>query len=336
MPVKRSIPLIICALIFTVAAGSFGAYVWHWEHRPHVLEIYCFALDKSANSSGNLAVFIRTPDGHTILIDGGKSSMIAAALASVMPFYRRSIDTIISTNPDDSHVSGLVEVVNRYHVGQAIEPAVDISATSSAYAAFENSIAEKKVPDMKVTIGQKIDLGDHQLSAMVFFPNDPSAAVSTSSGFAFSKTNLPVLAFLISYGSTTILFGGDISKTEQKYVAREIASSSDFLGSAHVLLILPHAENSGIADESFFDSVKPDQVVVLKKPGTSGSVPKKKKDLTDKTPKKSKKPAKLPFSILDSASDPDNPNFSITNLTTDGDTEFISDGAGFIHKLLKY
>jgi beta-lactamase superfamily II metal-dependent hydrolase len=319
---KRIISLI--TIVFALAGASLGAYVWHWEHRPHVLEIYCFALDKSGASAGNLAVFIRTPDGHTVLVDGGKSASVVTALTSVMPFYRRTIDTIISTNPDDSHVTGLTDVVGRYHIGQMIEAATAVDATSSAYVAFEDAISGAKIPRTEVSAGNIIDFGDPSLSVSILFPT----ASTTPDGFAFSKTNIPVLAFLIRYGSTEILFGGDISKKEQEYLAGQMSSSAaDY---SNTLLILPHGENVDATDESFFATLNPRIVVVSKKPtAPAGAGKKAEKAQKSATSVKTSKLPKIPFSISVV------PGLSIINLATDGDIEFISDGASFIEKRLK-
>ncbi len=309
----------LSATVMILSGIGLGTYVWHWEHRPHVLEIYCFALDKSGNSPGNLAVFIRTPDGHTILIDGGKSSSVVSALGSVMPFYRRSIDTVISTNPDDSHVTGLVAVVARYHVGKIVRlnaadassSAADFVATGSASTTLTDEISKQKIPIVEVSAGDSIDIGDPAILIQALFP---------SPDFQFSKTNPQVISFLLRYGSTTVLFGGDLTKKEQEYAAGEIASSTDFssITPASIssrLLILPHAENVGVAGEHLFEAYAPNYIVVLKKPTSSTRI--------KNTPKKP------PFDISSLS------NLSVINLTTDGNVEFISDGSVFSVKKLK-
>jgi hypothetical protein len=313
----------LVAAVLALAGVGFFAYVWHWEHRPHVLEIYCFALDKSGNSPGNLAVFIRTPDGHTALIDGGKTDSIASDLASVMPFYRRSIDVLISTNPDDSHVTGLADVIERYHIGKVIEADVASPATSSAYLAFENEISAEKIPENKVSAGDGIDFGDPSLSVSILFPTSPTNS-DASSSFPFSKTNIPVLAFAIRYGTTEIIFGGNITKKEQAFIGQGISSSSD-PASSSIFLILPHGENSGVADESFFTNLHPQNIVVLKNPAGPAKSPKAQKNPDTKQ----KKPAKAPFAISSVT------GLSITNLAEEGDTEFISNGHDFSKNQLK-
>jgi beta-lactamase superfamily II metal-dependent hydrolase len=62
------------------------------------------------------AIFIRTPDDYTILIDGGPGPMILDEIAKVMPIYTRTIDILTLTHPHADHVNGLVEIVKRYNV----------------------------------------------------------------------------------------------------------------------------------------------------------------------------------------------------------------------------
>ena len=63
------------------------------------------------------AIFITTPSGQQVLVDGGPSpSDLTSALGKEMPFWDRSIDLVIMTHPDADHISGLVEVLDRYEV----------------------------------------------------------------------------------------------------------------------------------------------------------------------------------------------------------------------------
>jgi hypothetical protein len=306
----------LCFGVILLSAGSWlFAYVWHWQNRPHVLEIYCFKPD-SGSTATEIAIFIRTPQGKT----------------SVMPFYDRTIDTLILTNDDDSHATGLVAVLGRYHVGQVYEMAVP-ATSSSAYTEFENILAHslaKNAIHEEVGEGDTMNIGE--LSAKVIFPPTLST-VSTASttDFKFSKTNAPTLAFSLTYGSTTLFFGGLITKTEQKYIAATMASSSNV--SSSTILILPKGENISAVDEGFFSALHPNIVVISRKPRSvtvksDTAMPAVVIATTTKTGKikKQSKPPKPPFDISTM------PDISITNLAIDGDVEFISDGSTFIEK----
>jgi competence protein ComEC len=63
------------------------------------------------------AIFVRTPDGKQVLIDGGADA--PATLSEVgraMPFWDRRLDMVILTSPDADRLAGLVPVLERYTV----------------------------------------------------------------------------------------------------------------------------------------------------------------------------------------------------------------------------
>jgi len=75
-----------------------------------------------------------------------------------MPFWDRTIELVVLTHPSADHVTGLVEVLNRYKVKQVLYP--DLDYDLPVYDEWLRLVTEK---DIKYTIaqaGQEIDLGD--------------------------------------------------------------------------------------------------------------------------------------------------------------------------------
>ncbi len=63
------------------------------------------------------AVFIRTPGGRQVLIDGGADSrQTLAEVGRQMPFWDHSLDLAVLTSPDDDRLSGLIPALERYDV----------------------------------------------------------------------------------------------------------------------------------------------------------------------------------------------------------------------------
>ncbi|MEY2664648.1 MAG: hypothetical protein RIT04_456 [Candidatus Parcubacteria bacterium] len=106
---KIAIPLITLA----VFGGWFTWYVWHWEHREQVLEVYFFDVTKGS------AIFVKTPHGKTMLIGGGQGSDIIRKLTTVMPFYHHAIDVLVYP-ADPLNEIGLVDVASRYDIGKEL------------------------------------------------------------------------------------------------------------------------------------------------------------------------------------------------------------------------
>src|SRR3989338_2831267 len=66
------------------------------------------------------AIYIETPDGVQLLIDGGPDSSVLRELSSQLPHFDRTIDIVLATHSDKDHIGGLVDVLNRYEVGSII------------------------------------------------------------------------------------------------------------------------------------------------------------------------------------------------------------------------
>jgi competence protein ComEC len=105
------------------------------------------------------AILIQTPNGQDILIDGGPDPQkINLELSKKLPFWDRAIDLIVCTQPQADHVTGLVEVLQRYKVKQVLEPGV--SYNSSIYQEWCNLVEEKQIKRNTARAGQEIDLGN--------------------------------------------------------------------------------------------------------------------------------------------------------------------------------
>lgn len=64
-----------------------------------------------------------------ILIDGGPDATVLRRLGEVMPWWDRRIEVVIATHPDQDHISGLVDVLDRYQVGLVLLPAMPHSSS---------------------------------------------------------------------------------------------------------------------------------------------------------------------------------------------------------------
>ena len=62
------------------------------------------------------AIFIETPDGVQVLIDGGPDSSALRELARQMSHLDRTIDIVLATHSDKDHIGGLIDVLSRYEV----------------------------------------------------------------------------------------------------------------------------------------------------------------------------------------------------------------------------
>jgi len=93
-----------------------------------------------------------------VLVDGGPSPQaITVELGKKMPFWDRTIELVISTHPSADHITGLVEVSNRYKVKKALYP--DLDFESGIYRSWLRLLEEKNIECFTAQAGQRIDLG---------------------------------------------------------------------------------------------------------------------------------------------------------------------------------
>lgn len=242
-------PLIIVAGA-AVALAGIGGYVYQEWHRPAVLEIYVF------DTPGSPCAFIRTPNDRRVLIDGGSNSDIVRFLTGNIPFYSRRIDTVIVTSADGAHVTGLVDVLNRYDVGQIILPGVTLqslglsSSSDPIYQVLLDTIEKHQIQVKEVSTGSRLILDDDSLNpvtANIIFPAIPIE-------FQYSHASSPEILMRIDYGATSMTFMGNATTKIQKFLAK-----NDQLPTDGLITSLP-ANGSNFSRE-LIDSLAPDYLI---------------------------------------------------------------------------
>src|SRR3989304_4193124 len=114
------------------------------------------------------AIFVQTPSGNQILIDGGQDRRILEELGKVMPFYDRSIDLVILTHPHLDHAGGLLEVLKNYEVGELMDGGDNYNLAE--YGELKKLMEEKKIKYEVARRGLKISL-DKGISLLVLAPD---------------------------------------------------------------------------------------------------------------------------------------------------------------------
>src|SRR4051812_6623134 len=54
------------------------------------------------------ALFIESPTGTQVIVDGGPENALTRELAQVMPWYDKHLDMLVVTNPDKDHYEGFL------------------------------------------------------------------------------------------------------------------------------------------------------------------------------------------------------------------------------------
>jgi len=104
------------------------------------------------------AILVQTPNHQNILIDGGPSPQaLNRELGKKLPFWDRTIDLVVSTQPQADHLAGLVEVLKRYKVSEVVESGIPYN--TSTYQEWDSSVNESGVRRGRAIAGQEADLG---------------------------------------------------------------------------------------------------------------------------------------------------------------------------------
>lgn len=151
-------------------------------------------------------IFIESPTGIQMMIDGGPGAIVLRELGKVMPFYDRSIDMLMVSNPDKDHMGGFNDVLDSFKVSLVIEPGT--VGASAEYRTFEQKVADEHVAHIIARRGQHIDLGGGAYFD-VLFPDRDVSGLATNDGSIVGK---------LVYGNTSFLFPGDAPQEVEDYL----------------------------------------------------------------------------------------------------------------------
>jgi len=194
------------------------------------------------------AILIQTPNGQDILIDGGPDPQkINSELGEKLPFWDRTIDLVICTQPQADHITGLIDVIQRYKVKQVLDPGV--SYNSSVYQEWCNLVEEKRIKQDTAQAWQEIDLGNG-IEMEVLNPPE-----SLWEGTSDDVDNNGVVLRL-SWGQVSFLFTADIGEeVEFELIGQRANLKSTVLKVAH------HGSKTSTSQQ-FLAAVDPEVAVI--------------------------------------------------------------------------
>jgi len=197
------------------------------------------------------AIFIETPDGIQMLIDGGPDSTILRELRAAMPRFDRSIDVLMATHPDKDHIGGLIDVLARYQVANIMS--TSNSGDTSVATMFGDSSKREEAKLVTVEAGKRYRLGEF-IDLLVF---SPASAIDMES-------NAGSIVMQIRFGDTSVLLTGDATLAIEDYLANRFGNylQSDILKLGH------HGSRTSTS-ANFLETVSPQYAVVSAGRGNS-------------------------------------------------------------------
>ncbi|MBU4310156.1 MBL fold metallo-hydrolase, partial [bacterium] len=200
------------------------------------------------------SIFISTPGGKNILIDGGKRaipphSYFDAGKEVVLPFLKnrgvKRIDTLIATHPDGDHIGGLLAVLDS---DIQIDKVLDCGYrhTSYTYQDFLKKIERRRETKYyQPRAGQILNWGN-EVKVQVLSP-----------AHLFRDSNNSSIVIKLEFGDISFLFTGDVEKEAE---GEMVLRYGDGLKST-VLKASHHGSRTG-SSLSFLKAVRP-QVTVI-------------------------------------------------------------------------
>ncbi len=184
------------------------------------------------------AIVIQTPKGSQILVDGGPDPIaIASALGRRLPFWDRTIELMILTDPDEAHLAGLIPMSERYKVKMLIEGKPPRHPTP-LYSHWRAST--EGIPRRVAQSGMSIHLEEGLRMTII----DPG-----------SEADDP-LVLRLSFGKVSCLLAGDIGEgAEARILDRDIKLAST------VFKVPSHGVGDG-----FLNAVRPRLAVFFGQP----------------------------------------------------------------------
>lgn len=227
---KRIIFFISFITIILIAIFMYQ-YVRFYDNKLHL--VFC-------NVGQGDAIFIKTPGGSTILIDGGPDKSILQCLSSHMPFWKRNISMVILTHPHADHLQGLLYVFDRYAVSTFVTE--NLKNTTFGYKEVLRKVQDNHISSQYVVAGNSVSIGT--VSVKIIGPTEDFLHTTSPNGMIGENKEFASIETLLTYGTFNALLTGDSQ-------ALELQNSLENNGSISlsVLHVPHHGSASGLSRE---------------------------------------------------------------------------------------
>ncbi len=157
------------------------------------------AVAPSGQPAQGEAILLRTPDGKSTLIDGGlDAASLDTQLASLLPSWQHSLNTVILTSPATDHLAGLQDITSSYQIGQVFD--AGMLHPGSNYALWRRTIRERNIPYMQLRQGMTVTLGSQTILQVLW----PTTLLHSSSD---ANRDSALVLHLLAPGLSLLLLG---------------------------------------------------------------------------------------------------------------------------------
>jgi len=181
-----------------------------------------------------------------ILVDGGPNQQVLNCLSHHLPFWDRKIEIVVATHPDADHITGLIDVIERYDVRQFVLNST--GKDTAVYEEFKDVVLNEKSSIYFPHKGDEINLESVKFSVLWPLEQEKVLGATTMEG----EVNETSIVFHLSFGDFDVLLPGDISsKVENKLELEDVE-----------VLKVPHHGSKYSTSEEFLQQSQPELAVI--------------------------------------------------------------------------
>jgi competence protein ComEC len=219
------------------------------ETPPKVLSMTIFDVGQGDS------IFLQSPTGTQVLIDGGPDGTVLNKLAHFMPRGDRSIDMVVLTHPHADHVDGLIDVLINYKINTILVSTV--AYDSAVYAEFLGRVEEEGSKIIAPIAGDRFEIGGGAVLT-AYWPSFDSTRGSSSSPVLGvqdrENVNNASIVLGLKFGEFDALFTGDAEYPVQEQLQGRV-------GEIEVLKVSHHGAQDGM-NRAWDEELSPELAVI--------------------------------------------------------------------------
>jgi competence protein ComEC len=201
------------------------------------------------------SIFLQGPNGGRVLIDTGPDpDRLLTLLDARVPSWDRRLDLVVLTHPHEDHVSGLALLLQRYRIGDIVEPGM--IGPGPGDAAYRREMAQLGRTSRVVAAGDRLWLDGIELD--VDWPLRGTVPLHPADGG--TAINNVSIVLELHFGQRRMLFTGDVEQQiDPQLLAEGIAAH---LGAPIDVLKVAHHGSGTASTDAFVNALDPGVAVI--------------------------------------------------------------------------